>query len=107
MCGLADARPSRSAVAKIRLRRVATLSHESGQEFVYAASRLAMGSEGATPADFLGAAGIRHIMVVPLPAADSIVTVPPCSSIRLLTSDRPSPAPDRGVPGSNFLGAWV
>ena len=33
------------------------------------------------------------LRLVPRSALDSIVTLPPCNSTRLLTSDRPSPAP--------------
>ena len=44
-------------------------------------------------------------MVVPAVGFDSIDTEPPCSSMRLLTNDRPRPAPDSracGLPRSNF-----
>ena len=37
--------------------------------------------------------GSRQITRVPRPNADSISTLPPCNSIRLLTRDRPSPEP--------------
>src|SRR5258707_10179193 len=41
--------------------------------------------------------GSRHEIIVPRPGVESIVTLPPCSSTRLLTNDRPSPAPDSRV----------
>ena len=46
--------------------------------------------------------GSRQMIRVPRPGAESIATVPPCSSIRLLTSDRPRPAPDCRAPRSNL-----
>src|SRR6267154_6829710 len=45
-----------------------------------------------SPSDRDWAAGRWHRMVVPAVGFDSIDTDPPCSSIRLLTSDRPRPA---------------
>ena len=99
MCGIGVCSRPCTAVVEISGAAIVRI----GQEIVYAAARLSIWAEGGLPENSRKAVGSRQMTVVPRPAAESIVTAPPCRSMRLLTSDRPSPAPDRGVPRSNFL----
>ena len=53
----------------------------------------ALAASGAGSGRLMPSSGKRTVTHVPRPGSDSSDMVPPCSSTRLLTIDRPSPAP--------------